>query len=94
MAWGATVLLMFALLPRNVRPAALVIGLVDAYISNAVGGVTDLLYMPLLVITAYRWDRFGSSRWTYLGPVALGLAMAIKQDPVATAALCARCDRL
>ncbi len=80
-AWGVSVLLMFKLFPRNMRALALVIGLLDSYIATAVGGVTDVLYMPLLIITAYRWDRFGKGWRTYLGPVALGLAMAIKQTP-------------
>jgi hypothetical protein len=51
------------------------------YASYAVGGVTDAMYMPLLILAAYKWDRFGSSRWTYVGPVMFGLAMAIKQTP-------------
>lgn len=81
LAWAATVLLMFALLPAAVRPAALVIGGISVYVSYAVGGVTDVLYMPLLVLAAYRWDRFGNGWRSYLGPVALGLAMAVKQTP-------------
>jgi uncharacterized membrane protein len=80
-AWGASILLMFHMFPRNMRAAALVIGLVDCYISNAVGGVTDVLYMPLLIIAAYRWDRFGLDRRSYIAPVMVGLAMAIKQTP-------------
>jgi hypothetical protein len=80
-AWAASILLMFWMLPRNMRAAALVIGLIDAYLSNAIGGVTDLLYMPLLIVAAYRWDRFGADRRSYIGPVMVGLAMAIKQTP-------------
>lgn len=80
-AWAATVLLLFALLPGSVRAAALVLGGIGVYVSYSVGGVTDVLYMPLLVIAAYRWDRFGESRRSYLGPVMLGLAMAVKQTP-------------
>jgi hypothetical protein len=80
-AWSASILLMFHLLPRNMRAAALVIGLVDTYIANAVGGVTDMLYMPLLIIAAYRWDRFGVDRRSYVAPVMAGLAMSIKQTP-------------
>jgi hypothetical protein len=80
-AWGATVLLMFALLPSRIRPVALVVGSVGVYVSYAVGGITDVLYMPLLVVAAYRWDRFGERRRSYLGPIALGLAMAVKQTP-------------
>ena len=64
-----------------VRRAALVLGSVGIYVSYAVGGITDVLFMPLLVGAAYRWDRFGESRITYAGPVLLGLAMAVKQTP-------------
>lgn len=80
-AWSLTVLLIFALLPKGVRPAALVIASVAVYVSYAVGGVTDVLYMPLLVLAAYRWNELGRSRISYLGPVMLGLAMAVKQTP-------------
>lgn len=80
-AWALTVLLIFALLPRSVRPAALVIGSIGVYVSYAAGGVTDVLYMPLLVLAAYRWNEFGHSRISYLGPAMLGLAMAVKQTP-------------
>jgi hypothetical protein len=82
-AWAVTVLMVFGLLPRPLRALALLIGSVGVYTSYAVGGVTDVLYMPLLVLAAYKWDRFGSgSSWrTYVGPVALGLAMAVKQTP-------------
>jgi uncharacterized membrane protein len=80
-AWAIAILLMFKLLPRNIRAVALVIGSVDAYTSFAAGGVTDMLYIPLLIVAAYRWDRFGQRRRTYIGPIALGLAMAVKQTP-------------
>jgi hypothetical protein len=80
-AWGITILLMFKLLPRDLRAMALVLGSFDAYTSFAAGGVTDMLYIPLLILAAYRWDRFGQGWRTYMGPVALGLAMGIKQTP-------------
>lgn len=80
-AWAVAVLLMFYLLPRNMRPAVLVLSSIDVYLSFAAGGVTDMLYIPLLIIAAYRWDRFGSTRSSYIGPVAAGLAMAVKQTP-------------
>ena len=45
-------------------------------------GLTDMVFMPLLVVAAYRWDRFDARTWrSYLGPVAFGLAMAMKQTP-------------
>jgi len=93
--WVVSVLLMFWLLPRNLRPAVLVFSSINAYLSFSAGGVTDMLYIPLLIVAAYRWDRFGHDRRSYVGPVALGLAMAIKQTPwpVIAFLLCAlACD--
>lgn len=80
-AWGLTTILLFAVLPRSVRALGLLFGGTMLYAAYAVGGVTDAMYMPLLVIAAYKWDRFGTSRWTYIGPVMFGLAMSIKQTP-------------
>lgn len=79
--WAISVLLMFWLLPRNLRPAVLVLSSINVYLSFATGGVTDMLYIPLLIIAAYRWDRFGWGRASYIGPIAFGLAMAVKQTP-------------
>jgi len=80
-AWGITAALMFALSPRHLRPVALLLSGVGLYTALTTGGVTDVLFLPLLTLAAYRWDRFGSSRWTYLGPLLFGLAMGIKQTP-------------
>lgn len=80
-AWGLTMLLMFALAPRNLRPVAVLLGGFSVFAVFAIGGVTDVLFMPLLVLAAYRWDRFGSSRLTYLAPILFGTAMGIKQTP-------------
>jgi uncharacterized membrane protein len=79
--WMSSILLMFWLLPRNLRPAVLLLSSVDVYLAFALGGVTDMLYIPFLVIAAYRWDRFGESRRSYINPIAVGLAMGIKQTP-------------
>ena len=89
--WMIAILLMFWLLPRNLRPAVLLLSSIDVYLSFAIGGVTDMLYIPLLVIAAYRWDRFGESRLSYINPIAVGLAMSIKQTPwpVVAFVLCA-----
>ncbi len=80
-AWGVTVLMMFALAPRHLRPIALVLGGVSIWAQFAIGGVTDVVFMPLMLLAAYRWDRFGSSRWSYIGPIMFGMAMGIKQNP-------------
>ncbi len=82
-AWALAMVLAFALLPRQVRPLAVVIGSLDVYIGYAVGGVTDALFVPLLIGAVYRWDAFAhTSGWrAWRGPVLLGLAMAVKQTP-------------
>ncbi len=82
-AWAVSILLLFVLLPQPYRPAALVIGSFSTFVAYTVGGVTDALYIPFLLIAAFKWDQFaiesGWRRWR--GPVFLGLAMSIKQTP-------------
>jgi uncharacterized membrane protein len=82
-AWAIGIVLTFVLLPRPLRPVAIVIGSFAVYISYAVGGVTDALFVPLLIGAVYQWDRFAWSRGpaAWRGPVLLGLAMAVKQTP-------------
>jgi uncharacterized membrane protein len=82
-AWMVAILLLFVLLPRRLKPMAIVIGSLSVYVGYAVGGVTDALFVPLLIGAAVAWNRFGTRagpRW-WLGPILLGLAMAVKQTP-------------
>lgn len=83
LAWCATTALLFVILPRDVRALGLVIGSIAAFGSFALGGVTDVFYIPLLIGATYHWTGFvhrrGMSR--YIGPVCLGLAMCVKQTP-------------
>lgn len=79
---GIATLMIFHLLPRPHRVFALVLGSVGVYTSLSVIGLTDMVFMPLLVVAAYRWNRFDARSWrSYVGPVAFGLAMAMKQTP-------------
>ncbi|HUZ22420.1 MAG TPA: hypothetical protein VMV07_01500 [Streptosporangiaceae bacterium] len=82
-AWALGAVIMFAVLPRRLAPLAAVVASLDVYIGYAVGGVTDFLFVPLLVGAAVGWDRFPAARgWAaWRGPVLLGLAMAVKQTP-------------
>jgi uncharacterized membrane protein len=82
-AWVLGAVILFAVLPRRLAPLAAVVASMDVYIGYAVGGVTDFLFVPLLVGAAVRWDRFGSTRGpaAWRGPVLMGLAMAVKQTP-------------
>jgi uncharacterized membrane protein len=82
-AWAVGAITVFAVLPRQLAPVAAVMASLDVYIGYAVGGITDVLFVPLLVGAAVRWDRFASARGpaAWRGPVLLGLAMAVKQTP-------------
>jgi uncharacterized membrane protein len=82
-AWAASAALLYAVLPRSVAPLAAAIASIDIYIGYASGGVTDSLFVPLLIGAAVGWDRFASARGprAWLGPVCMGLAMAVKQTP-------------
>ncbi len=50
-----------------------------------IGGLTDALFVPFVLLAVYRWDRYGVrlehsvARW--IGPVALGIAASVKQTP-------------
>jgi uncharacterized membrane protein len=82
-AWALGAVILFLVLPRRLAPFAAVIASLDIYIGYVAGGVTDALFVPLLVGAAAGWDRFPSRRgWAaWRGPVLLGLAMAVKQTP-------------
>ena len=82
-AWLLATVLLFVLTPRRLAPLAVIVGGLSFYVSFAVGGVTDALFIPFVIVAAYRWDRFATSpTWRYAyGPIALGLAMSIKQTP-------------
>jgi hypothetical protein len=56
---------------------------IDVYIGYASGGVTDSLFVPLLIGAAAGWDRFAFSQGlrAWRGPICMGLAMAVKQTP-------------
>jgi len=81
--WVLSVVLAYAFLPRHLRPAAIVIGSLSVYISYAIGGVTDAVFVPLLIGAALGWNRFVTQRGprAWIGPALLGLAMAVKQTP-------------
>ncbi len=68
-AWGLGIVLAFMLLPRSVRPLAIVVGSLGIYTGYAVGGVTDALFVPLLIGAVYRWDDFTTRRGSRPGEV-------------------------
>ena len=57
-AWALGAVILYAVLPRNLAPLATVVASVDIYIGYAAGGVTDCLFVPLLV--APRWAGIDS----------------------------------
>ena len=82
-SWALAAAILYAVLPRGVAALAGVLVSIDVYIGYAVGGVTDTLFVPLLIGAAVGWDRFASARGpvAWRGPVCMGLAMAVKQTP-------------
>jgi uncharacterized membrane protein len=82
-AWALGAVVLYAVLPRKLAPLAVVVASADIFIGYAAGGVTDCLFVPLLVGAAVGWDRFASTRGpaAWRGPVLMGLAMAVKQTP-------------
>ena len=61
-AWSLGAVILYRVLPRSVAPLAGVLASIDVYIGYAVGGVTDSLFVPLLIGAAAGWDQFASTR--------------------------------
>src|SRR5580693_4002926 len=82
-AWALSAVVLYAVLPRKLAPLAAIVISLDVFTGYAVGGVTDFLFIPLLVGAAAGWDRFAWTRGpaAWRGPVLMGLAMAVKQTP-------------
>ena len=84
-AWLATGVLLFLLLPASLRWLAALVFTAGSFVGTFSAGGTDALFIPFLVVAVWRWDRFGTGRTAglanWLGPVALGLACAVKQTP-------------
>ncbi len=83
-AWMLCVALFFVLLPVSLRWLSGLLALTPIFIGLFSSGGTDAAFLPFLVLAVWRWDRFsrpgtGVARW--IGPVALGVACAIKQTP-------------
>ena len=84
-AWLATIVLLFALVPASLRWLVALLGLTPFFLGSFTSGGTDAMFLPFLVVAVWRWDRYGRSsepglaRW--IGPISLGAACAIKQTP-------------
>ncbi len=85
LAWFATGVLVFLIVPVSVRWIAPLLMLSAIFAIPFANGSTDALYLPFLVLAVWRWDCFATSppraltRW--LSPIALGIACSIKQSP-------------
>ncbi len=84
-AWLVSGFLLFVLLPTSLRWLAALVVLIPALLGSFTSGETDAMFVPFLVLAVWRWDRFGQGRQAglarWVGPIALGLACAIKQTP-------------
>ncbi len=84
-AWMVAGVMLFALLPASLRWLGGLVILTPVFSAAFSAGGTDAAFLPFLVLALWRWDRFGQGREAgvarWLGPVALGLACAIKQTP-------------
>ena len=84
-AWVLCAALFFLLLPVSLRWLAGLLALTPIFLGMFSSGGTDAIFLPLLLVAVWRWDRFadpgerGPARW--IGPLALGLACAMKQTP-------------
>lgn len=84
-AWIASAVLLFLLLPRNLRWLAALVGMTAFFMDLFTGGGTDAVFVPFVMLAVWRWDRYGTGRQAglarWIGPVALGLACSVKQTP-------------
>lgn len=84
-AWLVAGLLLMVMLPARLRWLAVTLVLAGQFTGLFSNGGTDAVFIPLLLVAVWQWDRFatgnaaGLARW--VGPVALGLACAVKQTP-------------
>ena len=84
-AWLVAGILIFFLLPIGLRWLALLVFMSASFVGTFSAGGTDALFIPFLIVAVWRWDRFGTGKGAgvagWIGPVALGLACAVKQTP-------------
>ncbi len=82
--WILTILLLYILLPRPYKMISVILGSAPLYDGYVVGGVVDCVFMPFLLFAAWKWDKYGQNGegWaSWIGPIALGFAVSVKQTP-------------
>jgi hypothetical protein len=83
--WVGSALLLWWLLPKQLRWVSGLIVILPYFVGYTTSGLLDPVYMPALYAAVWKWDRFGDpaersvARW--IGPIALGLACSVKQNP-------------
>ena len=83
LAWAVGLVVLFVGVPRSIKPLTIVLASLSIYVSYAVGGVTDALFVPFLILAARAWDQYPQKRgWAaFWSPFWFGMAMGIKQTP-------------
>ena len=85
LAWGAAGWAMWRVLDPRLRPWVPVLLTLPALLGSIITGATDSLFVPLEIIALCTWQRFDDPDqprwWRWAGPIALGLACCVKQQP-------------
>lgn len=85
LAWVLLMVLLWRLMQPRLRPLLPLITAFPYFLAFIDGGVTDVIYLPFLVVALHLWERHldrGRSRAVrWAGPVALGLACSVKPLP-------------
>jgi uncharacterized membrane protein len=84
--WIVGIFVLWRCLPARARWVAGVLGATSVYVNFVIGGLTDAVFIPFVILAVYRWDRFsddwGTRRWArWVGPISLGIACSLKQTP-------------
>ena len=84
-AWIFAAVLLYLVSPTNARWLAPLLLVASFFTYSFAFGGTDALFVPFMMLAAWRWERFlddgaaRAARW--LGPLSLGVACSIKQTP-------------
>ena len=85
LAWALAGWVLWRTLGEPLRHWVPVLVLLPVFVGLVAGDLTDPLFIPFEIVALTGWDRFTDlsvpRRWRLLGPVALGLACAVKQQP-------------
>lgn len=85
LAWIISACLLYFLLPPPWKWLSGLVLTFTQFDNYVVGGVSDALFVPFLMLALWKWDKFAdpsetsASRW--IGPIMLAAAMSIKQTP-------------